>query len=172
MMGPALIWLDEDGPSDNPWVAAAIFGSILLVLVLSIVAYVKKRRRIERWLAGLGFTKQAYLPEGLKAPQSVWQAPPQTRRIFVASYAGFACVLFEIDQGVGESSKWVSAVAVERSSGGPLLADAVNRLGAALDQASTPGWLVAMVPRASAEQAALEPLLQLLTRESWSGLVD
>ena len=170
-MCSALAMLDDD-TSESGSGTLILLVVIALVIALFVIAQRGKRRRIETWLGSLEFCKQALLPEDLKPSQSAWQAMPETRRIFAGSYAGFACVLFEIGQGTGDTRKWLSVVAVMRSTGGPLLARAVEELGATLDQTSTPGWLLASVPGANAEQQKLEPLLRLLTRESWSGLID
>ena len=170
-MVAALLLLDDDRASGGFWVGLVVFGIMALIVVLSVRAHRRKRRRIETWTASLGFKQCASLPESLRPP-TLWLASPSTRRIFLTTYAGFACALFEVDQGNGESHQWVSALAIERSPGGPLLAEAVKRLGARLDQSSTPGWLVALIPNANAEQPVLEPLLHLLTRESWTGLID
>ena len=171
-MSPVLALLDEDGGSDNGWVWLAVLAVVGLLIVLSVVAHMRKRDRIEAWLGSLGFREQALLPTSLKPTQSVWQAAPKTRRIFTGNYAGFGCAVFEIDQGKGETQSWVSSLAVERSPCGPMLTSAAEELGATLDQISTPGWLLATVPNASAEQPVLEPILRLMTLESWPNLAE
>lgn len=167
---------DEDGSSLGflgTLVLLACFAACFLGIAL-IVSRVKnkKKARIRLARAPLGFTQQTRLPESLRAPVSAWKAAPATDQIFTGMYAGLPCALFEIDQGSGETTNWKTAIAVERSSVGSPLAAALRRIGAELDETSTPGWLIATLSGVDLEVTKLKSVLGLLTRETWTDALE
>ncbi len=164
------MFADGDGPGDPVWVnwlLGSVFVVAFLFLGLMFWAFREAKKTFIAWVTGLGMKPQVALPPTLVAPASAWRAAPATRQIYAGHRGGFECAVFEIGQTEGESQIWRTAVAVARGPVGQVLTDELKTLGATLDEDSTPGWIIGLVPSTNAAPKVMGPVLAAMTRESW-----
>ena len=161
MLATLLLESDSDVSAVVGFSVMALVGVVILVITILVKQANKAARlRIEAWMASHSFLPSATLPETLVAPESAWKAPPRTSRIFVGRHNDYDVAFFEITIVEGESQSSRTAVAVRRS---PATLPEGHLKNATLDKTSTPGWVIASAPGASAEPPTLTVMLNFLT---------